>query len=178
MVRYADDFVILCRTPEEAQRALAVVQQWTAEAGLTLHPGKTRIVDVRQEGFDFLGYHFQQTRSGINHWPRKKSLAKLKDSLRAKTKRTNGHSLSCIITGVNAVLRGWFGYFKHSMRTTFAPLDGWVRMRLRSILRRRRGGRGRGRGSDHQRWPNAYFADQGLFSLAEAHRLACQSPRG
>lgn len=178
MVRYADDFVILCRTPEEAQRALALVQQWTAEAGLTLHPTKTRIVDVRQEGFDFLGYRFQRSKSGINHWPRKKSLAKFKDSLRAKTKRTNGHSLPCIIADVNRVLRGWFGYFKHSLKTTFAPLDSWVRMRLRSILRKRQGKRGRGRGADHQRWPNDYFAEQGLFSLAEAHALVCQSPSG
>jgi RNA-directed DNA polymerase len=175
MVRYADDFVILCRTPEEAQRALALVQQWTVDNGLNLHPTKTRLVDVRQDGFDFLGYHFQRTQTGIRHWPRQKSLHKLKDTLRAKTKRTNGRSLSCTIADVNRVLRGWFGYFKHSYRTTFASLDGWVRMRLRSILRKRRGGRGRGRGADHQRWPNAFFAEQGLYSLAAAHRLACRS---
>jgi RNA-directed DNA polymerase len=178
MVRYADDFVIACRTPEEAQRALAVVQQWTADNGLTLHPTKTRIVDVRQGGFDFLGYHFEQTKSGINHWPRKKSLGKLKDSVRAKTKRTDGRSLPCIITDVNRVMRGWFGYYQHSLYTTFRPLDSWLRMRLRSILRRRQGRSGRGRGADHQRWPNGYFAEQGLFSLVVAHRLACQSPRG
>lgn len=178
MVRYADDFVILCRTPEEAQRALALVQQWTATAGLTLHPTKTRIVDVRQEGFDFLGYHFQRARSGICHWPRKKSLGKLKDTVRTKTKRTDGRSLRCIIIDVNRTLQGWFGYFQHSLKTTFASLDGWVRMRLRSILRRRARRRGRGRGADHQRWPNAFFAEHGLYSLVEAHRLACLSPRG
>ena len=178
MVRYADDFVILCRTPEEAQRALALVQQWTAEAGLTLHPSKTRVVDIRQEGFDFLGYHFQRTKSGIRHWPRKKSLGKLKDNLRVKMRRNNGRSLSCIIADVNGVLRGWFGYFKHSLKSTFATLDGWVRMRLRSILRKRQGRRGRGRGADHQRWPNEFFAEQGLYSLVIAHELACQSPSG
>lgn len=179
LVRYVDDFVILCRTPEEAQRALEVVQQWTMDNGLTLHPTKTRIVDVRQDGFDFLGYHFQTTKRGaLAHWPRQRSLAKLKDNLRAKTKRTNGTSLPCIIAVVNRVLRGWFGYFQHSMYTTFKPLDGWVRMRLRSILRRRRGGRGRGRGADQQRWPNAYFANHGLFSLAAAHALVRPSPSG
>jgi RNA-directed DNA polymerase len=176
LVRYAEDFVNLCRSPEEAQRALSLVQQWVAEAGLTLHPSKTRVVDVRVEGFDFLGYHFRESRSGINHWPRKKSLGKLKGRLRAKTRRTDWRSLRCIIAEVNGVLRGWFGYFKHSLKTTFAPLDGWVRMRLRSILRKRQGRRGRGRGADHQRWPNAYFAEQGLYSLAKAHELACQSP--
>ncbi len=175
LVRYADDFVILCRTPEDAQRALAVVQQWTADNGLTLHPTKTRIVDVRQEGFDFLGYHFQRTRSGIRHWPRPQSLGKLKDNLRTKTKRANGRSLPCIIADVNRVLVGWFGYFQHSLQTTFVSVDGWVRTRLRSILRKRRGGRGRGRGADHQRWPNAYFADLGLYSLVAAHRSVRQS---
>jgi RNA-directed DNA polymerase len=175
LVRYADDFVIMCRTAEEAQRALDVVRQWTAAQGLTLHPDKTRIVDVRQEGFDFLGYHFQRTQRGINHWPRKRSLAQLKDHLRGQTRRTDGRSLPCIITDVNRVLRGWFGYFQHSYWTTFAPLDGWVRQRLRSLLRKRQGGCGRGRGADHQRWPNAFFAEQGLYSLVAAHRLACQS---
>jgi RNA-directed DNA polymerase len=178
MVRYADDFVILCRTPEEAQRALALVQRWTAESGLTLHPTKTRIVDVRQDGFDFLGYHFQRTKRGISHWPRKKSLAKLKDTLRAKTKRTAGRSLPCIVADVNRVLQGWFGYFRHSLHTTFAPLDSWLRMRLRSLLRKHQGRHGRGRGADHQRWPNAFFAEQGLSSLVAAHRLACQPPSG
>lgn len=78
---------------------------------------------------------------------------------------------------VSLTLRGWFGYFKHSHKTTFRPLDSWVRMRLRSILRRRAGGRGRGHGRDHNRWPNAFFAGHGLFSPTAAHALACQSSR-
>ena len=83
MVRYADDFVILCRSQAEAEQALALVRQWCDAAGLVVHPTKTRIVDIRLEGFDFLGYHFQTTRRGIlTRWPRKKSLAKLKDTLR------------------------------------------------------------------------------------------------
>src|SRR3989339_952861 len=75
-------------------------------------------------------------------------------------------------------LRGWYGYFKHSHKTTFPRIDSWIRMRLRSILRKRRGGEGRGRGADHQRWPNAYFANLGLFPLTAAHALACQSRMG
>lgn len=173
MVRYADDFVILCQSPEEAERALIEVQRWTAQAGLTLHPEKTRIVDERQAGFAFLGYHFGQGQRE----PGKKSLKKLKDAIRVKTQRLNGTPMVCIIGTVNQTLRGWFGYFKHSRRETFAPLDAWIRMRLRSILRRRHGGRGRGGGHDHYRWPNAYFAKLGLFSLSRAHRLACQSAR-
>ena len=172
MVRYADDFVILCRSQDEAVRALDEVRAWTAQAGLALHPEKTRIVDATQPGgFDFLGYHFERG----SRWPRKQSLDKFKDSIRAKTKRSCGHSLDAIILAVSLTLRGWFEYFKHSHKTTFRPLESWVRMRLRSILRKRAGGRGRGHGRDHNRWPNAFFAGHGLFSLTAAHALACQS---
>ena len=175
MVRYADDFVVLCRTQGEAQQALEEVQRWTAQAGLMLHPVKTRIVDATQPGgFDFLGYHFEQGRK----WPRRKSERKFRDTVRAKTPRTSGQSLQATIVDLNRTLIGWFGYFQHSYKTTFATLDHWVRMRLRSLLRHRHGLRGRGRGADHQRWPNAYFAELGLFSLATAHATACQSSRG
>jgi RNA-directed DNA polymerase len=175
MVRYADDFVILCRSADEAARALAEVQAWVAQAGLQLHPSKTKVVHAEQEGFDFLGYHF---RGSGKRWPRQKSRTKLYDNLRSKTRRKEGRSLAVIIADVNRTLVGWFGYFKHSLRTALRQVDSWVRMRLRSILRRRKGLCGRGRGADHQRWPNAYFATQGLFSLVTAHELACQSPRG
>ena len=161
MVRYADDFVVVCRSEQEAHRALAEVQRWTAEAGLQLHPDKTRIVDASQPGgFDFLGYHFERG----YRWPSLKSLRKHKDAVRSWTKRSNGTSLREIIEKVNTLRQGWFGYFKHSHWTTFRPLDKWVRMRLRSILRKRQGRKGRGRGADHQRWTNAFFAELGLFS--------------
>ena len=172
MVRYADDFVILCRSEAEAAGALALVQQWVAGRGLSLHPDKTRLVDASQAGgFDFLGYHFERDK----HWASRKAERKLREKVRAQTRRANGRSLLEIIGGLNPVLRGWYNYFKNSYRTTFGPIDGWVRMRLRSILRKRSGRRGRGRGADHQRWPNAYFAERGLFSLAKAHALDCQS---
>jgi len=171
MVRYADDFVILCRTAEEAQKALEQVQQWTAQAGLTLHPTKTRIVDARTDGFAFLGYDFR----GDSRRPREKSLKKLQDTVREKTKRTNGTSLRIIIADLNQTLVGWFTYFKHSRKYSFTDLDRWIRMRLRSILRKRHGLKGRGRGKDHHRWPNTYFTKHGLFSLTTAHALARQS---
>jgi RNA-directed DNA polymerase len=171
MVRYADDFVILCRTAEEAQQALARVLRWTAAAGLQLHPTKTQLVDMQAPGgFDFLGYHFERD----HRWPRQKSRQKLKDAVRQKTRRTNGQSLAVIIDDVNRSLRGWLEYFKHS-HGSFAKLDAWVRMRLRSILRKRRRRRGRGRGADHQRWPDTFFTAQGLFSLAHAHEAFRQS---
>ena len=172
MVRYADDFVVMCRSQEDVAAALAVVQQWTASAGLTLHPTKTRLVDEREGGFDFLGYHFEAGK----RWPRSKSRKKLRDTIRAKTKRTAGHSMTQIIADVNRTLRGWFEYFKHSYRPTFRMEDGFVRRRLRSILRKRshRKGSAKANGADQTRWTNAYFAALGLFSLQQAHAVACQ----
>jgi RNA-directed DNA polymerase len=174
MVRYADDFVILCRTGEDADRVLALVRHWVEDNGLMLHPTKTKIVDARTDGFDFLGYPFR----GTLRLPRKKSLDKLKDTVRAKTRRTHGHSLTWTIRSLTATLQGWFGYFRPCPGNVYTGLDGWIRMRLRSILRKRVGRRGRGRGADHQRWPNAYFAEQGLYSLSTAHVRFFQSLTG
>lgn len=177
MIRYADDLVILCRSAEQAQAAVAELRAWSQEAGLSLHPDKTRCVDMNcpGEGFDFLGYHFAYTRTGkLDRWPREKSVRKFKDSIRAVTRRSNGHSLEQTIWRTNQVTRGWFEYFKHSNRWTFPPLDGWIRHRLRCILRRRHHRKGRARGPDHQRWPNAYFAEYGLFSLVQARAAAFQ----
>jgi len=169
MVRYADDFVILCASREEAEAALDTVRRWTEAMGLTLHPAKTRIVDATQKGgFDFLGYHFERG----YRWPRQKSLGKFRDAIRQKTARKRSDSMSDIITDINQTLRGWFAYFKHSHKTTFAPLESWTRQRLRSILRKRHKGSGRARGRDHQRWPNAYFAELGLISLTIARAKA------
>jgi RNA-directed DNA polymerase len=173
MVRYADDFVLLCRSQAEAQAGLDLVRQLTEVRGLTLHPEKTRLVDVRERGvgFDFLGYHFERG----TRWPRKKSLQKLKDTIRRKTGRSNGNSLAAVVDDVNRTLWGWFEYFKHSNRRTFRPLDGWIRRRLRSILRRQNKLKGMSGGYDNLRWPNKYFRDLGLFSLEAAHRALLQS---
>lgn len=173
MVRYADDFVILCKTPEDAERALALVRQWVGENELTLHPTKTKIVDARTEGFDFLGYHFR----GALRLPRQKSLKKFKDEVRKKTKRTNGQDLPCVCARLSSQLRGWFTFFRHCHWSVFRDLDGWIRGRLRSILRKRQKRRGRGRGRDHQRWPNGFFEQQGLYRLSAAHVRFAQSSR-
>jgi RNA-directed DNA polymerase len=166
MVRYADDFVILCRSKAEAERALAEVKAWVEANGLTLHPDKTRIVDNQTEHFDFLGYRFIRDKRYV----RPKSLAKLKDAVRSKTKRTDGRSLAEIIKDLNRTLVGWFGYFKRCNRTVFDGLDGWIRRRLRSLLRKRKKLKGISRhGADEQkRWPNVFFAEAGLFSLETA----------
>ena len=171
MVRYADDLVLMCRSLAAAEEALQMLREWTNAAGLMLHPEKTRLVDAGVDGFEFLGYRFE--RGYI--WPRKKSVDKLKDSIRAKTRRTSGQSLQAIIRDVNRTLVGWCGYFKHGQGNVFVALDKWTRMRLRSILRKRAGRSGRGRGADHQRWPNVFFAERGLFSLGQARASYRQS---
>lgn len=175
MIRYADDFVILCRSREEADTAMGRVRKWIESNGLTLHPDKTHIGDcrVKGQGFEFLGYRFE---CGERH-VRRKSMKAIRNKIREKTCKTCGQSLKMVIESLNPMLRGWFGYFKHAHKWTFRLLDGFVRRRLRSILRKQQkmsNGTGRNLG-DHQRWPNAYFAELGLFTLAEAHALACQS---
>ena len=174
MTRYADDFVVQCRTAEEARQAMETIRQWTETVGLTLHPEKTRIVDMNEPGgFDFLGYHFERG----ERRPRRSSLKKFKDAIRQKTRRTQGRSLEVIIEDVNRTTRGWFNYFQHIVHYKFVDLDGWIRMRLRSILRKRSKRRGRGRGLDNHRWPNAYFTERGLFTMYEAYVRTCQSLR-
>jgi RNA-directed DNA polymerase len=172
MTRYADDFIIQCRSREQAEAALAAVRAWVAAAGLTLHPQKTRLVDATADGgFDFLGYHFERGYC----WPRTKSLDKIKTAIRAKTRRTAGRSLRAIIGELNRMLRGWYGYFHRSVRNIFETLDAMVRRRLRRMLLKRRGKRGNGMGWSHRRWPNAYFTRQGLWSLTMAHAAKGQT---
>jgi RNA-directed DNA polymerase len=174
MVRYADDFVVLCKSREEAAAAVAEIQAWVAENGLNLHPDKTHVGDCRQpgEGFDFLGYRFEAGQRRV----RKKSLTRFKDSIRDKTRRTRGDSLARIVADLNPRLRGWFGYFKHAHPHIFTVLDGFVRRRLRSLLRKqeKRPGFGRCR-ADQQRWPNTFFARAGLFALHTAWLAARHS---
>lgn len=172
MVRYADDLVVLCTSQEQAQEALKQLSQWVEENGLQLHPTKTRLVDASQRGgFEFLGYHFERGKK----WPRKKSLDKLKDTIRSKTRRNNGRNIKAICKELNQTLKGWFGYFKHSAPHVHERIDGYVRGRLRSILRHQQKHKGRARQTDQYRWPNSYFTAVGLYSLKQAHAAACRS---
>lgn len=172
MIRYADDMVVMCTSRESAEQALARLHALLSERGLRLHPIKTRVVDATERpGFEFLGYQF----FGNTRYPRASSEKKLRKSVRRNTRRTSGDSLKTIIDRINATLRGWFAYFKHSSRSAFPALDKWVRMRLRTILRKRSKRFGRGGGLDHRLWPNVYFRQFGLFSLSEAHEPLFQS---
>jgi len=173
-VRFADDFVALCRTRQDAEAVLATIQAWVEQHGLRLHPDKTRVGNCMEkgQGFEFLGYRFETGR----RWVRPKSRKALRDKIREHTGRTRSGSLETIISELNPLLKGWFGYFQHAHRSTFRDVDGFVRRRLRALLRKREKRPGFARTTrDHQRWPNAFFAEHGLFTLHEAFVLASQS---
>jgi len=170
MVRYADDFVILCRTREEAESALAEIRRWVESHGLALHPDKTHIVDSREESFSFLGYSFR----GQRRFPRAKSHRKFVERIRELTPRKSGESLEVMIQRLNRSLQGWFNYFRHCHWSIFRDYDGMIRRRLRRLLlkRHRRNPR---RLSRNQRWPNAYFTQHGFISLNAFHVRFVQS---
>lgn len=180
-VRYADDMVILCHSAEVAENALATLREWSAQAGLELHPQKTKIVDMGQPQahFDFLGYRFWRgkTSGRIRKFIRPKSMKKIREAIKPITRRTSGQSMSAIAQKLRPRLEGFYNYFKHASASALAEMDRWIRVRLRSILRKRAGRRGKGRGLDHHRWPNSYFASLGLFNLEEARKLEHMSLR-
>ena len=174
MVRYADDFVVLCRTAQTAQAALEEVKSWVEQNGLRLNADKTHVGDCRQagQGFEFLGYRFEAGQ----RWVRPKSFKALRERIRIKTQRTRGESLAKIIADLNPMLRGWFNYFKQAHPMVHELMDGFTRRRLRALLRKQEKRPGRGRClDDHLRWPNAFFATQGLFTMVTARGLASQS---
>lgn len=175
MVRYADDFIILTTNEAEAQQALKIVREWMEQHQLELHPEKTRIVNETDDpnGFDFLGYNFKKSMRLV----RKKSLVAMRDKIRLYTRRSQGVGVITVIERLNPILRGWFNYFKHVKKNELKTMDGFVRRRLRSILRKyHKKGKGTGRNiNDHQQWTNAYFASMGLFTMVEAHKQASQS---
>ncbi len=172
MVRYADDFVILCRSQFEAEAALEEVRTWVAEVGLTLHPEKTHIVNSRDKSFDFLGYSFR----GRFRFPRAKSHRKVVDRIRELTPRKSGESLQCTIDRLSRSMRGWFNFFRHCFWNTFDVYDNMIRKRLRRMLLKRHRCNPE-RLPRTKRWPNAYFSERGLYSLREAHTRFVQTMR-
>jgi RNA-directed DNA polymerase len=170
MVRYADDFVILCRTREEAEVALAEVRQWVEGQGLVLHPGKTHIVDSREQSFSFLGYVFR----GQLRFPRDKSHRKFVERIRTLTPRRSGDSLESMLQRLNRTTQGWFNYFRHCHWSIFRAYDGLIRRRLRRLLLKRHR-RNRKHLSRTRRWPNTYFTEHGFLSLNATHVRLVQS---
>jgi len=174
MVRYADDFVILCSSADEATEALKEVGAWMKEAGLELEPSKTHVGNCLESdsGFDFLGYRFEVGK----RWIRRSSLQALKAKIKRMTRRSCGQSLAVVIERLNRMLRGWYNYFKHVRGWTLRSIDKYIRRRLRSILRKQQKRPGFGSTEkDHRQWPNAFFARAGLFTLYGAWSVDRQS---
>jgi RNA-directed DNA polymerase len=179
LVRYADDFVVMCRSEVQAKQALAQVEHILSELGLALHPDKTRVVDLREgrEGFDFLGCHFRARVSGrllergirrhyLHRWPSQASMKRVRGKVRALTgrKRAGVKDIRVVIRDLNPVLRGWGNYFRTgNADRKFNDIDGYVWMRLRGLLRKRYG-----RNLTPQRasmWTNTWFWGLGLHKL-------------
>lgn len=175
MIRYADDFVILTRSKEEAEEALRVVKEWMKEHDLNLHPEKTHIGNcmIEKQGFDFLGYRF----GAGTKWVRRKSIQKFRERIREETSKVCGKSLKSVISRINPILRGWYNYFKDVTKYTLGTFDSFVRRRLRAIIGRQNKRRVFGAGWDNVRIPNKFFADNGLINMEGLQRqyLACQS---
>ncbi len=179
LVRYADDFVALCRTQAEADAALALVREVFTELGLELHPDKTRIVDLREgrQGFDFLGCHFHARVSGrllergirryyLHRWPSQRSMKRVRQRVHDLTGRNrNGvKDVRVLIRDLNPILRGWGNYFRTgNAASKFISIDGYVRRRLFRFLVKRYGRNLRaGRAGQ---WTGDWFKQQGLYRL-------------
>lgn len=174
MIRYADDFVVLTKTKEDAESALRIVQEWVTAHGLTLHPEKTKLGNcmVEGEGFDFLGYRFEAGK----RWIRRKSIQRFRDRIRKKTSRVCGQSIEYVIKQINPILRGWGNYFMDVTKYSLGTFDSFVRRRLRAIIERQNKKRSFGAGWSNVRIPNKFFAEKGLISMEELQNLyfACQ----
>jgi RNA-directed DNA polymerase len=176
--RYADDLVVQCDTESQAKEILEYINRWMTNHGLSLHPDKTKVIDLSQTNaeLDFLGYTFKRTGKGkLIRYPRQKSMKRYRGAIKAITKRTSGIKLSETIKRINRKARGWYNYFSESIPNAFEAMDGYTRRRLRAILLKREKRPGVGIGTAHHKWPNSFFADNGLFSMTAAHLTASHS---
>jgi RNA-directed DNA polymerase len=179
LVRYADDFVVMCRTPSQAKAALDRAGEVLAGLGLELHPGKTRIVDLREgrEGFDFLGCHFHARMSGrlweqkrqvryyLHRWPSQAAMKRLREKVRDRTGRNRaGTRIEWVIEDLNPILRGWGNYFRTgNAGEKFGAIDRYVVGRLKRLLIKKRG-RNLHTGAVEQ-WTEEWFNARGLYRL-------------
>jgi group II intron reverse transcriptase/maturase len=179
LVRYADDFVVMCRTRKECEQAEARIRQILARLGLELHPDKTRRVELfdGKQGFDFLGCHLHKRMSGViwerrrerlyflQRWPSNRAMQRIRQRIREMTPRSRCHAdLREVISDLNPVLRGWGNYFRTgNAATRFDQLDGYVYRRLKT-LRVKRKGRNL-RAGEAASWKREYFWHLGLHRL-------------
>jgi RNA-directed DNA polymerase len=179
LVRYADDYVVLCRSKRQAEAALVMARGVLGHLGLELHPGKTRVVDLREgrEGFDFLGCHFHARMSGrlweqnrlvryyLHRWPSQRAMKRVREKVRERTGRNRaGTDIREVIAEINPVLRGWGGYFRTgNAAAKFRQVDRYVERRLRGLMVKKRG-RNLRAGQAGQ-WTEDWFNGHGLYRL-------------
>ena len=179
LVRYADDGVVLCRSVQQARVALAAVGDILDGLGLQLHPGKTKVVDLREgrEGFDFLGCHFRARMSGrlweqkrivryyLHRWPSQKAMKRLREKINHRTSRSRvGTDVRVVIKDLNPILRGWGNYFgTGNAAGKFVQIDRYVAWRLKRLLIKKRGRNLRAGQADQ--WTPTWFREQGLHQL-------------
>jgi RNA-directed DNA polymerase len=179
LVRYADDWVVLCRTEREARAALDAAREILAELGLELHPDKTKVVDLREgrEGFEFLGWHFRARVSGrllergirryyLHRWPSARSMKRIRAKVKAKTGRNRVaiKDIRELLAELNPILRGWGNYFRTgNAADKFRQIDRYVAWRLGRLLIKRKGRNLRAGEADA--WTEDWFVGLGLHRL-------------
>jgi len=179
LVRYADDFVVLCSSRAQAEEAQRRAEALLGELGLSLHPDKTKVLDLRKgkEGFDFLGFHLRARMSGklwaqkriiryyLHRWPSVRSMKRARAKIKDITGRSQGgQQLEFVIGRLNLFLRGWGNFFRtgNSARQ-FQALDHYVAWKLKRLLIKKRGRNLRPGQADN--WTRTWFHDQGLHKL-------------
>jgi RNA-directed DNA polymerase len=179
VVRYADDFVVLCSSQSQAEEAQRRATAILGDLGLSLHPDKTRVVDLREgkEGFDFLGCHLRARMSGklweskrviryyLHRWPSLRSMKRARARIKVMTGRSQvGQELETVIGRLNLFLRGWGNYFRNgNAGDKFIAMDRYVAWRLRRLLIKKRGRNLRA--GQASTWTRTWFHDQGLHKL-------------
>lgn len=181
LVRYADDFVVLCRSESQASEAVRRLREVFARLKLTLHPEKTKLVQIGlgKDGFDFLGCHLRivksrfQGRTYLFRWPSAKSMKKVRSRVRDLTDRRRRAGLKDVdevIADLNPVLKGWGNYFRTGNASKqFNRIDYYVWLRILRMLGKQRGFRGHRlawRVAQQRRaWPMAKLRARGLHKL-------------
>lgn len=179
LVRYADDFVVMCRTARDCERAEARIRVILGRLGLQLHPDKTRRVELTdgKAGFDFLGCHLHKRMSGrlweqqhkrlyfLQRWPSRRAMQRVRQRVKQMTPRSRCHAdLRTVIADLNPVLRGWGNYFRTgNAARQFGSLDSFVVRRLRALRRKRKGRHLRA--GEANGWTREYFENLGLYRL-------------
>ena len=174
VIRYADDWVVLCSTKERAERARSIAEAALARLGLRLHPDKTRIVHLTRgaEGLDFLGFHLHMCRSRkrpdryyLMSWPSNRAMASIKAKVRQMTdRRYVGLSLETVVARLNPVLRGWAGYFRHGNSSKkFQAINSYIHQRMATLASNKYGLHGRNWAT---RFNYGWFISLGIYRLS------------